>query len=312
MCGIWVAESGRSRWPARSSASTARGSIARAGGAVVDDPPLDDDVGLLEASGRCRRRPAPTRASCWSPNWSGRAASPPRSAASGSTTTGCGSYSTITFSAASTTRVAVVADDDGDGIADALDLAALPAASVGGVDLDPGRRPGHRERRLQVAQVVAGEDRADVVAGQGVLGASIETIAGVRLRGAHEGHRTACPPGGCRRRSGAVPVISRGSSLRLSARPTSGPPTGSSTAVVRQPLSGDHAPDRRALRRRAGMRDLAGVRMVGRVGHRLDDVVVARCSGRGCPRGPWRISSSVGSGLRASRSAAAMIIPGVQ
>ena len=63
--------------------------------------------------------------------------------------------------------VAVLAEDDGDRIAHVLDLAAGQRPVLGGAHLDAGRHPRHRQRGLEVAEVLAGEDRDDVVAGLG-------------------------------------------------------------------------------------------------------------------------------------------------
>ena len=101
-CGIWVELSSVSL-PPRQSATHAARLDRRAGRAVVDDPPLDDDVGLARSAARRRRRPIDHSCTLLVPNSSWTSGEPSSSAASGSTTTGSGSYSTKTCSAASTT-----------------------------------------------------------------------------------------------------------------------------------------------------------------------------------------------------------------
>jgi hypothetical protein len=63
-------------------------------------------------------------------------------------------------------RVAVGADHERDGIADAVDLVLGDGPVRRVLDLDPGRDPGHRQRRLEV-QVVARVDRVDARGGLG-------------------------------------------------------------------------------------------------------------------------------------------------
>ena len=80
--------------------------------------------------------------------------------------------------------VLVAADDDRDRVADALDLAALERHVVGGVDLDPGRRPDHRDAALE-AQVL-GREHADHARVGGGLGGVDRGDRRVRLGRAHE------------------------------------------------------------------------------------------------------------------------------
>ena len=72
-------------------------------------------------------------------------------------------------------RVAVGADDDGDRVADVLDGALGQRPVRRRVDVDAGRHPGQRERRLEV-EVLAGEDGLDAVAARARREVSIEVI----------------------------------------------------------------------------------------------------------------------------------------
>ena len=81
--------------------------------------------------------------------------------------------------------VAVLADDERDGVADVLDLALGQDPVVGRVDLDARRDPRHREARLHV-EVLVGVDRDDAVARLGRRRVDRDDLR-VRLRRAHPG-----------------------------------------------------------------------------------------------------------------------------
>ena len=100
------------------------------------------------------------------------------------------------------------------------------------------------------------------------------------------------------------PVISRASSLRFSGRPMS---AGSGVERLRCSSIARRSGRRRSARSRRHLRALR--RRPGGPRGRCSGI---RCSGRGCPPGRARISSSVGCGFSCSRSTAAMIMPGVQ
>ena len=131
----------------------------RTGDAVVDEPAFDDHVGLrkagLDVSSGQRPLMHLVGAQCSCTNGA------PASAFSGSTIAGSVSYSTITSSAASSDRVAVLANNDSDGVADMLDGAADQRPVVGVLDLDARRNPCHRQRTAEVGHVLAGEHGAD-------------------------------------------------------------------------------------------------------------------------------------------------------
>ena len=130
--------------------------------AVVDHAALDDVVGLGEAPPRGRRRRATSRATFVpSPSWTSVSS---LSASSGSTTTGSGSYSTATSLGGVDDGVAVVADDDGDGVADVLDLPLASGQCSGVLIVDAGRDPGHRQRRRRDRRRPRRWRRHDVVA----------------------------------------------------------------------------------------------------------------------------------------------------
>ena len=84
-------------------------------------------------------------------------------------------------------RVAVIADHERDRIADVLDLALGQHPVIGGVDLDAGRHPRHRQARLHV-EILVGVDRDDAVARLGRRRVDRDDL-GVRLGRAHP-----CPP----------------------------------------------------------------------------------------------------------------------
>jgi hypothetical protein len=82
--------------------------------------------------------------------------------------------------------VAVLGQHDGHRISHVLDRAAGQGPVLGVVDLHPVRRPGHRQGRGEVGQVVAREDRHHVVALER-RGRVDGHDARMRLRGADEG-----------------------------------------------------------------------------------------------------------------------------
>ena len=82
--------------------------------------------------------------------------------------------------------VLVVADDERDGVADVADAVAGDRPALRGLDLDAGRRPGHRQRREQVAHVVAGVDGLDAGARERGRRVDRDDVR-VRLARAHDG-----------------------------------------------------------------------------------------------------------------------------
>ena len=56
-------------------------------------------------------------------------------------------------------RVLVLAEDDRDRVADVADLAAGQRPVVGRAHLHAGRRPGHRQRGLEIVEILTGEHR---------------------------------------------------------------------------------------------------------------------------------------------------------
>ena len=164
---------------------TPRGSIAAPDGAVVDDPLLDDDVGLGDRGIDVAAAHRPLVRLVRAERLVDEDLVLQRLLHVDD------DRQRLVLDAHGLRRVddvvLVLADDHRDGVADVVDLAARERPAHGRLDLDAGRRPRHRQRRGQVAHVLAGEDGLDAGARER-LGRVDRDDLRVRLGRAHDRH----------------------------------------------------------------------------------------------------------------------------
>ena len=164
-CGTWVRACSVSAPRAVVGEHAAR-LDRRAGRAVVDDAPLDDRRRPRRSRPRGRRRRATTRGHLLVPRSLVDERRRPRSAASGSTTTGSGSYSTTTsLGGVDDARSGRRRSRRATGSPTCLTSPLASGQCSGVVDLDARRDPGHRQRRLRGRRSSPVKTRDDAVAG---------------------------------------------------------------------------------------------------------------------------------------------------